>query len=497
MFNYARWALAVVCVAGTASTVSAQGKVTPTPNSQKYSNAGAKPATGRSGSASLQTRALIAKDGSMQVEASTGSVEAGSGPGEIAKVQIKIADFTKNFNGLTAGGYWSSSFPAATRGTAIQVQAGVRGIDPKRTDVVTVSTPALFRPDVAVNSVSGPASAAPQSTITFVAEVEEKNGDVGATTNCELSINGTQVNATGAIWVDAGDAVNCQFSQAFTTPGTYTIKVAAVGVTPGDWDASNNQAETTITIVEPSQPITNGYMQAEQSTYNYYHRYYRDGGYYYYSYNGERWENRDISQVYLSAWKQGGAPIVQEVKATIFRNGALDHQAAMSPNQTWSYDNGYSYNNCGTYVQDVWNGSSYAHSADRFQMCSSGTHGDPNGGSTSYYYQQFNGTVTYYGWEQNYYYYYGYYTWNQHDTYGSGTSAGWNANDVIRLKIDFTDASGTAHTADRSVTLNDRSGDVNQNYEYWWYDYWYYGGYYYDRVIQSGVRYFGDINWNQ
>src|SRR5690348_11830002 len=53
------------------------------PNSQKYHNTGMHPATGRSGSASIEARALFGKDGNTTVEVSTGSLEDGTHSGTI------------------------------------------------------------------------------------------------------------------------------------------------------------------------------------------------------------------------------------------------------------------------------------------------------------------------------------------------------------------------------------------------------------------------------
>src|SRR5205085_5091404 len=63
-------------------------------NSQKYSDAGAHPATGRSGLAALQAEALIATDGSVQLAVS--SYNAGDllalPAGVLEKVQVKMFD---------------------------------------------------------------------------------------------------------------------------------------------------------------------------------------------------------------------------------------------------------------------------------------------------------------------------------------------------------------------------------------------------------------------
>lgn len=502
MYKHApRVVLAALCVAGTANLALAQGNVKPNPNSQKYSNTGAKPATGRSGSATLDARALIAKDGSVLVEASTDTVASGAGPGTIAKVQVKINALTKNFNNLSAGGYWSGGFPAPAPHTPVQVQTNIRGIDPKRTDVVTLSTPAVRRPDIAVDSVGGPAQAPPNANVIFVADVREKNGDVGATANCVLAVNGTPVDTATGIWIDAGDSVNCQFSYTFAQPGTYAVSVAATGVTPGDWDTTNNQNQTSITIIEPNKKITNGSLYVEQRNQNQGNNWRRDNYYYYYYYGYYEWGNNSNAYhrnlVDFNGWHQGGAPVMQNLNAKLFRNGALQADVTLSPNYVSNYDSADWFNNCAEYYNEYWNGSMYVHSGERAWMCSWGSKTDPNNGSSSFWYQKMSGTVTYYG-SYNYCYYYywycgGWWSWNGY-VYGNGSTLGWAPGDEIRLKINFIDNSGATHTADKAVTLADESHYVNWNYAYSYWD-WYWG-YYYSHEYSSGTYYRAWTSWS-
>lgn len=495
MFKHApRVVLAALCVAATANLALAQGNPAQNPNSQKYSNTGAKPATGRSGSASLEARVMIGKDGKMLVETSTGGVEQASGPGILSKVQVKFGEFTKNFNNLAAGGYFSTEFPAAARGSSIQVQGNVRGIDPKRTDVVTVSTPAVLRPDVAVDSVAGPAQQMKNAQATFVATLSEKNGDLGAGASCVLSVNGTEVDTASGIWVDAGDSVNCQFAHSFAQPGTYTISVAATQVTPGDWDTANNQAQTTITIIEPEKKIAAGSLEAvqENSSYSNYWQYYYCCWYAYY---GQETRHRNLSTINFNGSRSGGSPLMQQVTASINVNGSLAHQVTLSPNKGSSYDNGYSFNQCSEYSYESWNGSGYTRSADRAQMCTGGVHGNPNSQWTNYHYSRNTGAVTYYGYNgycsyywywngyywQQYWYCYPYWTWNNQDTYGGGINTNWAPGNEIRVKLKFLDNSGIDHTADRAVTLTNVSHEVNWNHYWTW---------------SSGNRYRGYVSWN-
>lgn len=234
-------------------------------NSVKYSDAGAKPATGRSGSASLEARALYGRDGNVLVEASTGSLDGGAAPGQIRKMQMKVlsADGTpakaQNFDG--SGSYWSTSVGDIGLKGRVQLQANIGGIDGNRTDVVTVTVPVKRLPDVAVDGLTAPARAIAGAPVMLVATVSERNGDVGARANCMLSIDGQLADQAHGIWVDAGQSVSCAF-QASMPIGPHKVTVYANGVSPSDWDPSDNSASTAIEILSPESPL------AYSSTFN-------------------------------------------------------------------------------------------------------------------------------------------------------------------------------------------------------------------------------------
>ena len=228
------------------------------PNSEKYQDAGAHPATGRSGSAQVQSRALLAKDGSVLVEATTGALDGAPGPGYFSKVQAKLfgpdgsLQQTQNDNHVTTGSYWSQTFPGLIRNENVQLDSHVRGIDGHRTDVVTTVDAVKLRPDLAVRSLTGPPQAYVNTSVVFQAVIAELNHDVGARADCVLSVDGQPVDQAIAIWVDAGQSVSCMFAYTFTTTGTHAVSIAVVNVVPGDFDLSNNTAQTTIQIVQPS-----------------------------------------------------------------------------------------------------------------------------------------------------------------------------------------------------------------------------------------------------
>lgn len=426
-------------------SVSAAGAANRHPNSVKYRDAGARPATGRSGSASLEVRALLGRDGAVMLEVSTGSLEDGTHPGDIAKTQVKVLageGATKNYNNLNGGGYWTATLPGLTRNDGIQVQANVRGIDPKRTDVVTVLASVMRRPDLAVMSVTGPSQAPQNTPVTFTAALAELNGDVGARANCVLSVDGSDVDHADGIWVDAGDAVSCLFTYAFAASGVHDVRVSLMNVTPGDWDTGNNSAATSITIAPPGTPIQWGYVGAAEYNFDYSWRQYNlTGSSYRYD---QSWNYRyDYSNVYAYGQdQQVQLTGLQRIDVAIDVDGVPFHSRSLTtPSWTYDYDDG-------TYWQHCW---SFSDGSDYGDMCSYGTYG--SWAYTYYQVQHISGTVTYYS---NYYYCdqnnanCNMYSYNNNSVYGNGTQ--FSIGNSVRLRASFVDLLGTAHTVDRTVT---------------------------------------------
>lgn len=299
------------------------------PNSTRYSDKGAHPATGRSGSAQIMSRALLGKDGTTLVEATTGTLDGPPGPGRIGKVQAKLFNpdaslaQTLNYPHLTGGPYWSQTYSTLARNEQVQLQANVHDVDP-RTDVVTVTDAVKLRPDLAVQSLSGPAQAYSNTPVTFQAIVSELNGDVGANANCVLSVDGQTVDSAQAIFVDAGSMVSCVFQYTFPTAGVHNVQVAVTSVVPADWDLSNNTAQTTITIMQPGGL---GY-QASLSSAAYHSTVYDTftGTYSGFSDNSSYDETSFSAFMYEYSLTQTFAFPIQQFSGTVTINGAVAWQ---------------------------------------------------------------------------------------------------------------------------------------------------------------------------
>lgn len=278
-------ALAALLVIGSIQPVAAQ-RPQFHPNRQKYSDVGAKPATGRSGSATLQARALLGKDGNVLVEASTGDIDAATGPGTIRKMQMKILSptgmptSTRNYEGR-GGGYWSSYVPQLGENTTIQLQANISGIDGNRTDVVTDTVRVKRRPDVAVDGVAAPAKALAGFPVNVVATLSERNGDMGARADCMLQIDGQLADQARGIWIDAGHTVSCAFRTKVTTVGSHQVRVYLTGVSPTDYDTTDNAASTPIEIIPPETPLaySASFTATDENYYTHFKNSLSDGSY--------------------------------------------------------------------------------------------------------------------------------------------------------------------------------------------------------------------------
>lgn len=436
--------------------------------SQKYSDHGSKPAGGRSGTAAIETRALLGKDGSTLVEASTGSVGGAPVTGTFSKMQVKTfgpdskKSQTQNYSGLSSGS-WSQGYAGLGRNERVQLQGNIRSQDGKRTDVVTVETLIKRRPDLAASNLTGPEKSYVNTPVNFSALVTELNGDVGATANCVLFADGVQADQVLGVWVDSGDAITCAFTKIFATIGTKALRVEVSGVSPSDWDMANNSVTGSIEIVEPSVKLNYDFNGSTQSFFRQYHYSYSD---YYSSYSNNQIGNWNYSQVYFNGWtntRQAQFPL-QSVEATV----TSDQGAVV----------GITGTDLGSYWDNGYGGSCWQNNSDGLysQVCGYGW------GQSSVNVQRWAGSATYYSYgfnHYNYYYYYYYwdYSWsyNTNDVWGGGP---FSIGNTIAFDVKVTDASGTMYKAAASgIAVN--TYPYNYSYSYCYPYYYYYGNYCY------------------
>ncbi len=235
-------------------------------NSVKYRDQGLQPARGRSGNATLSARGLLDARGITTLDIATGELGAPSS-GSLKKIQVKLfasngaLQSTSNYNIGTTPTY-QRTMGGRIRGSRIQVQANIVGLDGSRSDVVTVDETVKLRPDLVVDHVTAPEHAPVGMPVDITALVSERNGDVGARADCVLSADGVEIDRAVGTWVDAGRSVSCMFRPNFSTVGQKHLTVNLVSVDPGDYDLSNNSASTSVEIVAPT-PVNQFNWNAE------------------------------------------------------------------------------------------------------------------------------------------------------------------------------------------------------------------------------------------
>lgn len=222
----------------------------------RYRDSSRPSATGRSGTATLTALSVRDQGGAVMLTLTSGGLaDPGSGRGEIAKAQVKVfaADGTLlatiNYHRIGRGTATLRITDVPPGGT-LQVQANIRGIDGRRTDVVTVTDVVREAPDLDVE-LAAPGEAFVGVPTIVSAVISEENGDLGTYATCQLFVNGTLQDATAAVWVDAGDAVSCAFAPTFQTTGSHDVQVVV------SYDDGTGVKEVTdgatLTAVDPSR----------------------------------------------------------------------------------------------------------------------------------------------------------------------------------------------------------------------------------------------------
>jgi hypothetical protein len=243
---------------GTASfTAASEQQIELHPNSLRYSDTGAKPATGRSGSAAVDALALLGRDGYTDVQLQARAADPLNGAtGTVTRALIKVhGDAGRVRRTHSVDGGAPVRLEGLASGTPIEVQANVTGIDAHRTDVVSVSQTVRKRPDLLVAAGAGNLAVYAGSPLVVGAHVTELNGELGARANCVLLQNGQPIDQARNIWVDAGSTVSCLFTVTGLTAGTHTFTVRADDVAPGDWNTDNNASSFTVDVEPQPAPM--------------------------------------------------------------------------------------------------------------------------------------------------------------------------------------------------------------------------------------------------
>ncbi|HEX8351980.1 MAG TPA: hypothetical protein VF611_03590 [Pyrinomonadaceae bacterium] len=289
------------------------------PNARKYRDTGLPAATGRSGSATLTARALLGKDGQTSVELTTGALDAATpAPGRIVKAQLKPLGgtgeplYARNFAGLNGGGAFATGVNDLRRGQQLQAQANVTGVDPNRTDVVTVVETVKLRPNLAASHLAAPERAVVNTTVNLTAVVRETNGDVGAKADLVLYVDGREADRADGVWVDARGTVSAAFTHTFASEGVKRLEVKAERVAPGDYNTADNATAASIEVVSPQTRLSyyaSAYDRDMASRYKSEYAYnFNDGTFVSRDSSSYAYDNRTHTQdVYFYGWTYSSA----------------------------------------------------------------------------------------------------------------------------------------------------------------------------------------------
>lgn len=414
----------------------AQARPQTFPNSTKYQDAGLKPARGQAGIGAIEARALLGRDQITTLEVTTGTFDGAAPAGNIDKVQLKrVIDnrtITTNDTNLADGGYYVDQLTGVMRHDVLHVQANVSGIEPNRMDVVAASETVKLRPDLLVGGLTIPPVVRAGVPATLSVNVSEVNGDVGARANCVLSVDGVEADRAAGIWVDARGAVTCTFNTIFATGGVHHITIAAIDVTPGDWDTANNSASAQVEVVA-SAPFVRYRLQAHEietvsrSTTNAP-----------WTQSEERWTIPTQSLIFMAATDQ---PMnLETMTATVQTSSdgvALDDSTPIPLERATVYDG------------DSWGWGCFQgwEPATRRNITGCGSWYVYNGeltGSVDLTYSREATTVTYhsFGWDKRFYNQDGsYWTWNYSSSTTNGAFLPWG--NTVTLHVTLTDGTKT------------------------------------------------------
>lgn len=416
-------------------------------NAVRYRDAGQKPATGRSGSASLNVLALLDNAGVTHIDVVSGTTtQPGTGAGTLNQVKLKVfvgdsADdaLVSNFHHVGSG-RWNYEVQGPVRGTPLQVQAAIGGIDGPRTDVVTVTDSVLLRPDLRV-TVYGQDQALAETPTNLAVWIDERNGDVGARADCVLYVNGTATDRAQGIWVDAGDGVYCMFTHTFAAAGQYAVEIRLENVAPADYDPSNNSGTRTINVVAPTGFGFEAQAWDSRGSQTYYNRRrWTDAS----GYTGE--DLRDNAVTYadqyanISGWRPVGLSLPVSARLSQSSGGNTYHSATLQ-----GLGAGHTSGQFCSSTTDPAAGAT-------FYLC---TRGDAADGYTTFQYQRTANSIAYHSldfrgqWDPA-----GtpLYVYSDFTQYASGTPSPTYGT-AFGFEVELTDAAGLFYPTNPTVTL--------------------------------------------
>lgn len=226
---------------------------------------------------SLNVQALQDKDKKTDVILTATPTDGGTVPTSLKQVQLKSFDtagtlrWTKNTSDLPATGspaVSTLSYTDMLRYQPVQAQVLIQTDATTKTEVYKDKIPVLLRPDLVIDELKAPAKVELGQIVNITASLREANADLDAkSVKLTLKNGAATIDNISGVFVKKGGKTDVVFSTKFMVAGNYTLTASIDGMTPAEFDTTNNTK--TVSIEAVKQNTTYYYMAYNSMEQNY------------------------------------------------------------------------------------------------------------------------------------------------------------------------------------------------------------------------------------
>lgn len=225
-------------------------------------------------------------------------------PTLLKKLQLKMRNaegevvYNKNFQNLAVNGNQVVvSVPEPVQHNKLEVLAQIKTNATLDAEVLKTECEVLLRPDLVVESVTGPAEQHINTPFNIEAVIREINAQVGAVATVNLLLAGNLVGQVTGVTLSPGAQVSVVFvGLTNSEEGAADYSVVITDGTPLEFDLSNNTGNLSITFINPV-------LAVKQSIYDL--SYYRYKNYRYHYYESDYYTGQLLYQYYQEAEIEG------------------------------------------------------------------------------------------------------------------------------------------------------------------------------------------------
>ena len=148
-------------------------------------------------------------------------------------------------------------------GTPIRVDAHIGASESQKMLIHRGWTTVRLRPDLTVTAVYAPPQTLTTRPIDVVADLEELNGEVGATATVDLMLGPTPVAASQTVTLEPGASRSITFAGVeLTSPVSTELTVVVKGAEPFETDYNNNSGTSAVDVTEHELKRTSVLVEA-------------------------------------------------------------------------------------------------------------------------------------------------------------------------------------------------------------------------------------------